>query len=100
TLSAGGLTSIGDGMAEAVNQRTASPTANPLCSYVLLSDGMENSAQFWADVQAGVVATHCPVTSIALGAASDEVLMQNIATATGGLFFYNDVFTGAAAASA
>lgn len=100
TIPASGLTSIGDGMAEAVNQRTASPTGNIPCSYVLLSDGMENSAQFWAAVQANVVATGCPVTSIAFGQAADETLMQNIATATGGLFFYNDVFVSNAVSAA
>jgi hypothetical protein len=99
TLAPGGATSIGDGMATAVTQRTGSTTGNPLCSFVLLSDGMENSPQFWADVQASVVGTGCPVTSIAFGAASDETLMQNIATATGGIFFYNDVYTGAAMAA-
>lgn len=99
TIPASGLTSIGDGMAEAVTQRAASPTGNVPCSFVLLSDGMENSAQFWAAVQANVVATGCPVTSIAFGQASDETLMQNIATATGGLFFYNDVFVSAAIAA-
>ena len=98
-LSASGPTSIGDGMAEAVTQRNASVTGNTACSFVLLSDGMENSAQFWADVQASVQATACPVTSIALGAASDETLMQAIATATGGPFFYNDVFVGGVSAA-
>ncbi|HMN29056.1 MAG TPA: VWA domain-containing protein, partial [Caldilineaceae bacterium] len=99
TLTAGGATSIGDGMAEGVAQRNASPTTNPLCSFVLLSDGMENSAQFWSDVQTDVLDTGCPVTAIAFGAASDETLMQNIATATGGLYFYNDVFVGNVAAA-
>ena len=91
-LALGGATSIGDGLAEAVNRRNASPTGNPLCSFVLLSDGMENSAQFWVNVQADVVNTGCPVTAIAFGASSDETLMQNIATATGGLYLFNDVF--------
>ena len=91
-INASGATSIGDGMRGAVNQRNATPTSNPLCSFVLLSDGMENSDERWATVQADAVATHCPVTAIAFGSASDETLMQNIATATGGLYFYNDVF--------
>ncbi len=98
-LTASGLTSIGDGMAEGVAQRTASPTGNSVCSYVLLSDGMENSAQFWSDVQTSVLDTGCPVTSIAFGAAADETLMQAIATATGGLYFYNDVFVSSVAAA-
>jgi hypothetical protein len=53
---------------------------------------MENSAQFWADVQAAVVATGCPVMTIAFGADSNELLMQDIATATGGISYYNDVY--------
>lgn len=97
TITPSGLTSIGDGMAEAATERTASPTSNPDCSYVLLSDGMENSPQLWASVQASVQATHCPVTAIAFGPQSDETLMQNIATATGGQYFYNDVFVSALA---
>lgn len=96
-LSASGLTSIGDGLNEAVNQKVGSPTGNLRCSFVLLSDGMENSSLFWADVEALVVATGCPVTSIAFGAASNETLMQNIATATGGASFYNDVFVSSLA---
>lgn len=92
TLAASGATSIGDGLQEAVNQRAAGLTGNPRCSFVLMSDGMENTAAFWADVQASVVAANCPVTSIAFGPASNETLMQGIATATGGSFFYNDVF--------
>jgi len=87
-----GATSIGDGMQEAANQRTGSPTGNPLCSYVLLSDGMENSPLYWADVVGNVQATGCPVTSIAFGPESNEMLMQTIASDTGGLSFYNDVF--------
>ncbi len=91
-----GATSIGDGLDEAVNQRSGSPTGNPHCSFVLLSDGMENSSLFWSDVQASVQATGCPVTAIAFGPDSNEALMQDIAADTGGLFFYNDVYVSAA----
>ncbi|MEM8530392.1 MAG: VWA domain-containing protein [Chloroflexota bacterium] len=91
-LGPSGTTSIGDGMQEAADQRNNTSTGNPRCSFVLLSDGMENSEAFWSSVEADVVATGCPVTSIAFGPASNETLMQDIATATGGLFFYNDVF--------
>jgi hypothetical protein len=92
-LTPGTTTSIGDGLAEAVSQRSTSPTGNPRCSFVLLSDGMENTAKYWSEVQADVVNSHCPVTTIAFGPDSNETLMQNIATATGGLSFYNDVYT-------
>ncbi|MCX6045412.1 MAG: VWA domain-containing protein [Chloroflexi bacterium] len=99
-ITASGATSIGDGLQAAVNQRTASPTGNVLCSYILLSDGMENDPLFWSTVQGNVIASHCPVTTIAFGPETDETLMQNIATATGGLYFYNDVFVSSSVAAA
>lgn len=99
-LTPSGATSIGDGMQGAVTQRAGSPTGNPRCSFVLMSDGMENSAAFWSDVKAAVQGTGCPVTSIAFGPASSETLMQQIATDTGGAFFYNDVYVSSNTASA
>ena len=89
---ADGATSIGDGLAEALNQFGSSPTGNTLCSFVLLSDGMENTPQYWSEVITDVVDSGCPVTAIAFGPESNETLMQSIASATGGLFFYNDVY--------
>jgi hypothetical protein len=92
-LSASGWTSIGDGLNNAVDQRTiTSTTGNPRCSFVLLSDGIQNRSLYWADVMTDVKDTGCPVTSIAFGPASDETLMQDIATETGGAYFYNDVY--------
>ncbi|MFK7800760.1 MAG: choice-of-anchor X domain-containing protein [Anaerolineae bacterium] len=99
-LFTGNLTSIGDGLAEAVNQRNGNPTGNPLCSFVLLTDGIETADTRWADVSADVIATGCPVTTIAFGQSSAELLLQDIATQTGGLFFYNDVFVSARAPGA
>ena len=95
SLITGNLTSIGDGLAEAVNQRNTSPTGNPQCSFVLLTDGIETADTRWADVSSDVIDTGCPVTTIAFGQSSAETLLQDIATATGGLFFYNDVFVSA-----
>jgi len=99
-LTPGTATSIGDGLDEAVNQRAGSTTGNPRCSFVLLSDGMENQSLLWVDVQAAVAATGCPVTAIAFGPESNEILMQEIATATGGPSFYNDVFVSLPAGAA
>lgn len=96
-LAPGSSTSIGDGLHEAVNQRSTSGTGNPRCSMVLLSDGMENTSLFYSDVKTEVQDTHCPVTTIALGQQSDETLLQQIATDTGGLYFYNDVYVSAVA---
>ncbi|MEM9776523.1 MAG: choice-of-anchor X domain-containing protein, partial [Chloroflexota bacterium] len=99
-LSIGNLTSIGDGLDEAVDQRNTTPTSNPLCSFVLMSDGMETASQYWTDVDTDVIATGCPVTTIAFGSAADETLMQDIATATGGAFYYNDVFVSTSRSAA
>lgn len=96
-----GATSIGDGLFEARNQRLGSPTGNPLCSFVLLSDGMENAERKWDTglnpVKADVVATGCPVTTIAFGPASNETLMEDIASDTGGLSYFNDVYVSSLA---
>ena len=89
---ADGSTSIGDGLAEALKQLESSPTDNSLCSFVLLSDGMENTPDYWADVRDDIISSGCPVTAIAFGPESNETLMQTIAADTGGLFFYNDVY--------
>ncbi|MBP1704194.1 MAG: hypothetical protein H6Q38_3301, partial [Chloroflexi bacterium] len=94
-LNPSGSTSIGDGLETAVKQRAESPTGNPRCSFVLLSDGMENTLQYYADVRDKVIDSHCPVTTIAFGAASAEDLMQDIAEDTGGNLFYNDVYVSA-----
>jgi hypothetical protein len=87
-----GSTSIGDGLNEAVTLLGASPTGNARCQFTLLSDGMENTPSYWADVEAAVVGTGCPVMSVAFGPDSNELLMQEIATATGGVSYYNDVY--------
>jgi hypothetical protein len=65
---------------------------------------MENSERKWdsgtSPVKSDVVATGCPVTSIAFGPASNETLMQTIASDTGGSSFYNDVYVSSSAADA
>jgi hypothetical protein len=98
-ISPGGGTSIGDGMAEAAAQRTSSPTGNTRCRYVLLSDGDQNQPEYWADVVGDVQATGCPVMAIAFGPGANETLMQQIASDTGGSYYYNDVYMGAALAA-
>ncbi len=100
SLNIGNLTSIGDGLDEAVTQRNTTPTSNPLCSFVLMSDGIETANKYWTEVDTDVIATGCPVTTIAFGSAADETLMQDIATATGGAFYFNDVFVSTRAPGA
>ena len=93
-ISPGGSTSIGDGMGGGAAQRTGSPTGNARCRYVLLSDGEENTPDYWADVVADVQATGCPVMAIAFGPGANETLMQQIASDTGGSYYYNDIYVG------
>lgn len=90
----GTSTSIGDGMSAGAAQRTGSPTGNTKCRYVLLSDGQENTPAYWADVAAAVQATGCPVMAIAFGPGANETLMQQIASDTGGAYYYNDLYAG------
>lgn len=85
-------TSIGDGLDKAVDLLNASPTGNTRCQFTLLSDGMENRDLYWADVEGDVKDTDCPVMTVAFGEASNELLMQEIATETGGASYYNDVY--------
>ena len=94
-FSPSGATSIGDGLDEAVNQRAPGSSIQPNCQFVLLSDGMENSSQFWSGVRTDVINTNCPVMSVAFGADSNETLMQTIAADTGGGYYYNDVYVSA-----
>jgi len=61
---------------------------------------MENTAAYWSEVKNAVLESGCPVTSIAFGPESDETLLQEIATDTGGSFFYNDVYVSARASGA
>ncbi len=93
TLFPDGMTSIGVGLQEAINERKSTPTDNPRCSIVLLSDGMENTPPYYSTIKPELQALGCPVTTIALGPAADETLLQQIAADNGGLYFYNDVFT-------
>ncbi|MEE8391882.1 MAG: VWA domain-containing protein, partial [Anaerolineae bacterium] len=93
-LTASGATSIGDGLDNAVDQCTTSPTLNSRCLMILLSDGMENSYLMWSDVMTDVINAG-QVMAVAFGPSADETLMQSIATATGGASYYNDVYVSA-----
>ena len=86
-----GPTSIGDGMQTAAAEEDARGKSTNKCSFVLLSDGYENVAPFWADVADGVANNGCAIHSIGLGPEANEVLMQNIAaTVSGGSYDYAD----------
>lgn len=84
-------TSVGDGMITAAVEHDAHRNPANMCSFVLLSDGYENSAPMWADVRPDVVDNGCAIHSIALGPEANELLMQQIAAAVpGGSYDYAD----------
>ena len=87
---AGGTTSIGDGMDVAAIEHDAAGIDLNMCSFVLLSDGMENESQFWADVSADVIDNGCEIHTVALGPSANQDLLQQIAGASsaGGTFYY------------
>ena len=92
------MTSIGDGMNKAYTElvlsgrgRSSPPTERWI---VLLSDGMENEAAFWADVRNTIKNNGIKVNAIALGPLSDQPLMQSIASDTQGRYYYVDLPPG------
>ncbi|MGD2148004.1 MAG: M14 family zinc carboxypeptidase, partial [Anaerolineae bacterium] len=78
-LSLENLTSIGDGLQEALDE-SESERADPdhYCGLVLLSDGMENEPDYWVDVQPRVEESPCLIHVVALGPETDELLLQDI----------------------
>jgi hypothetical protein len=81
----GGSTSIGAGLQMAAAQMTGTVAPRGI---VLLSDGFENTSPMVSTVLPTLPAG-LKVHTIALGPASDQALLQNIAAATGGTFFYS-----------
>ena len=87
-----GATSIGAGMLTAATEHDARGVDDHRCSFVLLSDGDENTDPRWADVAAQVTDNGCAIHSIALGPEANEPLMQAIgASVPGGSYDYADV---------
>jgi Mg-chelatase subunit ChlD len=96
-LSAGGMTSIGDGVFTSAAEFPVRGTAIGEDHIVLLSDGMENEGRFWTNVRASVIAAGTKVDTIALGPLTDQALLQQIADDTGGTYYYVDVNSGVSA---
>jgi hypothetical protein len=85
---AGVTTSIGDGVDVSQDQLDASGRPDDRHIIVLLSDGMENEALFWADVKPDVLAKGTVIHTIALGPGDHHDLMESIADDTGGEYYY------------
>ncbi|MEL7450212.1 MAG: VWA domain-containing protein [Pseudomonadota bacterium] len=86
-LSAGGNTSIGDGLDVSWPQFNVNGSAEGEDWIVLLSDGMETAESYWSDIENLVLNAGIRVNTIALGADADQVLLQQIANATDGTFY-------------
>ncbi len=97
-LSASGTTALGQGAQTGYGQLTAHGDPAHDWSMALLSDGWENVPPYWADVAGGV--TGAVVHTVALGEDADKTLLQSIAGAKHGQYFYVDVNPPAALASA
>jgi len=93
-LIAGGWTSIGDGVFKSAAEYPVRGTVAGEDWITLLSDGMENEARFWSNVRSGVMAAGIKVDTIALGPLTDQALLQQIASDTGGTYYYVDVNSG------
>ena len=86
-------TSIGDGLEKARQEFILRGRPIGEDWIVLLSDGMENEARFWNDVRTDIQNAGIKVQAIALGPFTDQALMQEIASQTGGTYYYVDVPT-------
>jgi hypothetical protein len=105
------LTSIGDGLwtsQDALDTAAAASTYEHFDNILLLSDGLENEARYWArtncigtgTVADRISATESMVSTIAFGADADLSLMQQIATSTEGDYSYIAVDPSVAALGA
>ena len=85
-LSPSGLTALGAGARLGYNEIKAKGETDHDWAMVLLSDGMENIAPYWADatVSGVIIPSQVTVDTVALGYDADETLLSNIATQTQG----------------
>jgi len=88
-LTASGSTALGQGVQQGYSLLSGAAHSDHDWSLVLLSDGWENVPPYWADVAGGV--TDAVVHTVALGEDADTALLQSIAAAKHGNYFYVDV---------
>ena len=88
SISAGGGTSIGDGLEAGREQLVSYGDLDHVWAMILLSDGFETSPDYAANVLPDI-SGRIDVYTIALGSYADEELLQTIATATGGQYYFS-----------
>jgi len=84
-IPAGGWTSIGAGISKGQEQLNLADPGNPH-AMILLSDGLENTSPWVADVLP-TIPEKTDIYTIAFGTDADRELMQKIAVRTGGWFY-------------
>jgi len=89
------LTSIGDGLDKGGDEFPIRGSVLGEDWLVLMSDGMQNEAQFWNTIRPAIQAAGIKVNAIALGPLTDQALLQSIADDTGGIYYYVDVGSAA-----
>lgn len=88
-LVATGNTALGQGAQQGYGLLTTAAHSDHDWTMVLLSDGMENETPKWAAVEAGI--TDVIMHTVALGDDANRTLLQSIAGAKDGNFFYVDI---------
>ena len=85
-------TSVGAGLVEARDMLTSGGMAGDTPNIVLLTDGLENYAPYWSRVGSGgplrpsFSAGNVRIDTVGVGQDADDVLLQDIASVTGGEF--------------
>jgi hypothetical protein len=85
------LTSIGDGLETSMTELLESGSSASDKNILLLSDGKENEASFAADIIPLLAENGIRVDTIAFGRNADQGVLQDIASATRGVFNYVDI---------
>ncbi len=88
-LIADGTTALGQGAQQGYGLLTGAAHSDHDWTMVLLSDGMENEPPYWADVAGGI--SDVIVHTVALGDDANRTLLESIAGAKDGDFFYVDI---------
>ena len=87
-ITLGSGTAIGAGLRASLNQLIARGTPGCIEAIILLSDGEQNTGELPSAVLPAVIARKAVVFTIGVGNGSDNGLLANIASATGGKFFF------------
>lgn len=82
-------TSIGAGLQRAGQQLSTSGRSGKPKAIVLLSDGMENTAPYVSSVLPGIKSQGTKAFTIGFGTDADQTLLSDIASQTGGDYYYS-----------